>query len=299
LLAALIRNLRHITRHPFSRGRKIDAARRFVRWQVSSRLALGPTLVPFVDSLRLCVANGMTGATGNIYTGLAEFDDMALVLHVLRPGDLFVDIGANIGSYTILAAAAGAHAIAFEPVPTTYEALALNVRLNDLGGSVITNRAAVGATAGSIRFTANHDTVNHVATADEVEGTVEVPVVTLDEALARVSAEVPMLIKIDVEGYETEALAGATRTLASPGLRAVIMELNGNGARYGFDDDALHQTMLDYGFQPFSYDAMTRKLSSLPGRNRAEGNTIYLRDIQMVESRIATARRFGVQGKSI
>lgn len=299
MLAALIRNLRHITRHPFSKGREINAAQRFLRWQVSSRLALGPTLVPFVDSMRLCVANGMTGATGNIYTGLAEFDDMALVLHVLRPGDLFVDIGANIGSYTILAAAAGAHAIAFEPVPTTHASLALNIRLNDLGGSVVTNRAAVGAAAGSIRFTANHDTVNHVATADEMEGTVEVPVVTLDEALAEASVGAPMLIKIDVEGYETLALAGAARTLASPGLQVVIMELNGNGARYGFDDDVLHQTMLGYGFQPFSYDGLTRKLSSLPGRNGAEGNTIYVRDLQAVEARIAAADRFDVQGKLI
>lgn len=51
----------------------------------------------------------MTGATGNIYVGLHEFEDMAFLLHVLRRTDLFVDVGANIGSYTILAGgAAGA-----------------------------------------------------------------------------------------------------------------------------------------------------------------------------------------------
>ena len=45
----------------------------------------------------------MTGATGNIYCGLYEFLDMAFLLHFLRNGDLFGDIGSNIGSYTVLA----------------------------------------------------------------------------------------------------------------------------------------------------------------------------------------------------
>ena len=46
----------------------------------------------------------MTGATQNIYCGLQEFEEMAFLLHFLRKDDLPLDIGANIGSYTILAA---------------------------------------------------------------------------------------------------------------------------------------------------------------------------------------------------
>jgi hypothetical protein len=43
----------------------------------------------------------MTGATGNVYYGLHEFQDMAFVTHYLREGYLFADIGANIGSYSV------------------------------------------------------------------------------------------------------------------------------------------------------------------------------------------------------
>ena len=94
-----------------------------LRWQVGSRLLpLGSTL-PYVGDTRLFVTRGMTGATGNWYCGLHEVDEMGFVLHALRPGDLFVDVGANIGSYTVLAAGAvGADAIAVEPVPTTFTA---------------------------------------------------------------------------------------------------------------------------------------------------------------------------------
>ena len=55
------------------------------------------------------------GATGNLYVGLHEFEEMAFLLHFLRRGDLFADVDANVGSYTILAAVAvGTEAIAFE-----------------------------------------------------------------------------------------------------------------------------------------------------------------------------------------
>ena len=60
-------------------------------------------------------AAGMTGATGNVYCGLHEFEDMALVLHALRPRDLFVDVGANVGSYTVLGGQPARVALASNP----------------------------------------------------------------------------------------------------------------------------------------------------------------------------------------
>ena len=45
----------------------------------------------------------MHGVTGNVYCGLHDFAEMSFMLHLLRAGDLFADIGANVGSYTVLA----------------------------------------------------------------------------------------------------------------------------------------------------------------------------------------------------
>src|SRR5947207_3361417 len=105
----LYANLRYITRHPLNRKHPARAVGRFVRWQIGSRLIGGKAAVPFVGPTRLLISRGMHGATGNYYCGLHEFEDMALVLHALRPGDLFFDVGANVGSYTVLAGgAAGA-----------------------------------------------------------------------------------------------------------------------------------------------------------------------------------------------
>src|SRR5208337_4657605 len=79
--------------------RKVAAFYRYGWWQAASRLQ--ETIeYEWVSGSKLLVKNGMTGATGNIYCGLHEFADLAFLLHLLRPGDLFVDVGANIGSYT-------------------------------------------------------------------------------------------------------------------------------------------------------------------------------------------------------
>lgn len=98
----LLKSLRFVLHHPLNRGRPVTALSRWLRWQLGSRLLPGAVLLPFVDEVGLLVRPGMTGATGNVYCGLHEFEDMALVLHALRPDDLFVDIGANVGSYSMI-----------------------------------------------------------------------------------------------------------------------------------------------------------------------------------------------------
>lgn len=100
-----------IVRHPLSSKHPLRALIRYADWQMRSRLK-GEIVFEWVAGSRLIVRRGMTGATGNIYCGLHEYRDMAFLLHLLRADDLFVDIGANIGSYTILASAVcGARAI--------------------------------------------------------------------------------------------------------------------------------------------------------------------------------------------
>ena len=291
----LLYTLKFIADHPLSRGRPLRAFERFVRWQIGSRLAPGPILIDFVNDMKLVVRPGMTGATANIYVGLQEFDDMAFVLHYLRPGDHMADVGANVGSYSLLAAAAGAGATGFEPVPGTYDSLTLNLAVNRLGDRVVARQAAIGREAGVLSFTTGHDTMNHVATASDTDATQEVSVLALDDALP----QAPALMKIDVEGYETEVIAGGARTLSDPRLQVVVMELNGSGARYGYDERALHQAMLDFGFSPCAYDGLMRRLAPVSGVNGSHGNILYVRDVAKAAERVLSAPRFRVLDQAV
>ena len=284
---SLLSTLSFIWSHPLNRSARLAAIGRFVRWQVVSRLTPGLIALPFAGGTSLFARLGMTGATGNFYCGLHEYRDMAFVLHALRPGDLFVDIGANVGSYTVLASGVvGACTIAVEPIPATFRSLGLNVALNGLTGLVELQCLGLSDRAGVLRFTEHLDTVNHVVTKEESVDSVEVRVVRLDDVLKDRS---PTVIKIDVEGHEKAVLSGATKTLADPTLLAVVMETNGSGARYGVSDDELIQFLAHFGFEEFTYDPFARRLISAVQRDE---NTLFVRDIEIVAKRVRESARY-------
>jgi FkbM family methyltransferase len=293
----LLHTLSFILRHPLNRKQKVAALGKFVRWQLGSRLLPGSVAVPFVDSTRLLVKPGMTGATGNVYTGLHEFEDMAFVLHALVPGDLFADVGANVGSYTILAAgAAGADCASFEPSPTTFAHLLDNIRLNHLESKVTAKNIGLGASSGVLTFTSGLDTVNHVVAEHEVvANAIEVPVEPLDAVL---SGSPLTIMKIDVEGFETEILNGAAHTMAESSLLAVIMELNGSGLRYGYDEEKIHRRLLDWGFKPARYEPVERTIVTRDSRS-AVGNTLYVRNLEACRDRVRTAPIHHVHGSHL
>src|SRR5690606_29639488 len=129
---------------------------------------------------KLIIKKGMTGATGNLYCGLHEFKDMAFLLHFLREEDTFVDIEANVGSYTLLASAhVGAQSLSFEPLPKTFKFLNQNVELNELSKKVRTYNMALADKVGKLSFTSELDTMNHIATESD-KNVIEVEVSTLD-----------------------------------------------------------------------------------------------------------------------
>ena len=128
-----INTLNHLINHPLNKHARLSAVKRFLKWQIGSRILPGPAVIPWLNDSSFIASNGETGLTGNIYCGLHEFEDMAFIIHCLRKEDLFFDIGANVGSYTILAGAVcGAEVVSFEPVPSTFARLRHNIKINDL-----------------------------------------------------------------------------------------------------------------------------------------------------------------------
>lgn len=289
---SLTQTLRFILGHPLNVDSRTNALGRYVGWQIRSHVLPGPLITQFVNNSKLAIRRGRPASTGNLYTRLHEFAEMGFVLHVLRKGDLFVDVGANVGAYSILAASLqGTRCIAFEPASDTYRLLLENVQLNDYASRVTTHRIAIGNEDGETLLTATLDTVNHVAGAIDAGVAQEsVPLRRLDTILG---AERPAVIKIDVEGYETHVIEGATETLRDQTLMSVVLEMNGSGLRYGLDEQLLDEALLTQGFSPLSYDPLSRRLIPLPKVN-ASGNRIYVRDRDAVQKRLLSAEAFAL-----
>jgi FkbM family methyltransferase len=289
------RTFNFIHQHPLAKNHLLRAYYRFISWQL--RLRFSDKLIPvtFLSDTKVFAKRGLTGITGSIYTGLHEFEDMSFLLHLLRDTDTFFDVGANVGSYTILASGVcGCRTLSFEPVPATFEILKKNIDLNHLQQNIKAIPAGVGYERELLHFTANQDTTNHVIPGTEtMTDTISVLIVSLDEYYS----ESPLLIKIDVEGFETEVLRGATNLLQQNSLKAIIIELNGSGNRYNFDDDLIHLNLTKLGFQPYHYDPFNRKLIEL--KSYGSFNTIYLRDLPFIKERLNSAKPFTVFSQSI
>ncbi len=292
---SLLNTLRFIASHPLTRTHRFRAFFRLLSWQIGSRLRPGPVTFYWIKGARFLVRRGETGLTGNIYVGLHEFEEMAFLLHFLRPGEHFVDVGANVGSFTILAGAVcGARVIAFEPIASTFGRLILNVKINELERTVRCCQNAVGSKAGRLRFTSDQDTTNHVLSAEEAsEPSADVEVVTLDDSLA---GDHPVLLKIDVEGFETEVLRGAKGVLANPSLRAIILELNGSGNRYGYDEALIPAELKRLSFEPVQYRPLKRLLLASDSQISQAQNMLFVRDLDFVRERLRSAPPIEVLG---
>lgn len=235
----------------------------------------------------------MTGATGNIYVGLHEFVEMSFALHLLRAEDLFLDLGANVGVYTVLASGvAGARTVACEPVPATFERLDRNVRVNGIENLVTLRRTAVGTSEGVLTFTADQDARNRVAPSDYHGAVVNVPVTTVDLLLQGVAPAGGLMVwKADLEGYEAEMLHGATGTMQTRPPDAILIE--GNSA-------SVRSTLQFNRFVPVEYQPFTRVLADADP-TVARPNHFWVRgdSRRLVAERLASAASFEVQGNCI
>jgi FkbM family methyltransferase len=287
-ITKIVGALRDAANHPVNRHRKFKAVLEYGFVQVATRLVPGEICVEFPNHTHLLVSPHMKGAAHYIAPRLCEFEEMAFVMHFLRAGDLFADVGANIGAFTVMAAGvASARVVAFEASPDTYEMLARNIRLNDFHDRVKAVPAAAGRSEGTTQFSIGLGTENYVTTGTAATSSVSVRMTTLDGELA---GDPPDLLKVDVEGFETEVFAGAANTLRDPKLKAIIVERNNLGARYGFDEEPLHREIRQCGFIGCNYEPFKRRLFEVG--DGARENIIYVRNLPAANERLSTARPF-------
>jgi FkbM family methyltransferase len=275
-----------IWHHPLGSRHRLGSYRRYLYWQTRCRITAKPYVIPWVNGTQLLLEPGMSGATGNLYCGLHEWPDMAFVLHLLRPEDTFADIGANVGTYTVLAAGAvGCRSESFEPVPASYHQLQQQVALNGIEQRVNTHQAAVGASAGQLRFSTDRGPMNQVVGSDYTGQAEVVPVLAIDQLPCLGNA---CCWKLDVEGHEPAVLAGAARTLAEAPPAAILCEDR---------SPAVQHTLSAAGFQPCAYSPFIRQLT--PDTSAIGGNQLWVRNLAWVQERLRSAPAFTVLGERI
>ncbi|MEW1719605.1 FkbM family methyltransferase [Streptomyces sp. NPDC093109] len=204
----------------------------------------------------------------------------------LRPGDTFVDVGANIGYYSVLAAGlvgAEGRVVAIEASPAFHERLLQHVRLNDFGDNVRAVNGAVSDSRKTLTFvlasSANMGANSIVPYDGPAESSFEIEALPLPELLTAEEIASARVIKIDVEGAEGPVVRGLVPLLdrLRPDAEITVEVTPDRMALLGDSAEELLRTMRDHGFHvyrlandyaPESYPAAMRDTAVVPVRWR-------------------------------
>jgi len=214
-----------------------------------------------------------------------------LFKEMVKEGDTVVDIGANIGYFTLLSAklvGKKGRVFAFEPEPKNYNYLLKNIELNNIGNTVLATQKAVSDKTGKTKlYICEHDTGHHTINQPEgiksykpntgnKESFIEIDAVTLDDFLKDKNRLVD-IVKIDAEGAEMLVLLGMDKTIRQNHNIKLFVEFfpllikkMGNSP-----EDFIKKLLEDYGFSIFiigeDYDACNQKLLMVNSVNELMG----------------------------
>ena len=291
---------------------------RLSRWVATARQ--DPALVPRVVARKIRCGSGLgdgpprTRRIGSVlfecdpalgemaramYCGLYEIRVIDAMRRLLEPGGVFVDVGANIGYHSAVAAdvvGPSGTVYALEPVASHFDRLSRMARANPRH-RIVTERAAAGEQAGEATIAiagasnAGWNTLvpGHMP-PERTERTERVPVVTLDAFLERHGAHSVSLIKIDVEGFELPVLRGLCGFLAdAPEPPPILCEIAPRAyPLLGSSLEELEAEVCAAGYRAFDL--------RWPRRRVALADLVKIRDVLLMPApRRAPARRAAVR----
>jgi FkbM family methyltransferase len=203
----------------------------------------------------------------------SEKFELEFILRILGPGMTFLDVGANVGLFSIPAAKKVQHGrvLAFEPSAWTIELLAKNASLNHVNNLVIVH-SAVGDYTGEATLQVNisgKDGLNTIGKPvhedSEIAGTEKVPITRLDDFLRKRSISHVDAMKVDVEGAELLVFRGAKHLLAGPHAPLILYESSTLTKGLGYHPVETMWLLEQNGYLFFIIDSRDGRITALTG----------------------------------
>lgn len=276
-LLAHMKRAASIVRHPANKGQLARTLLRAARFRLGVARNRPVELSVLGGNKLRCYPDSNTARSVAYYGPAPDVVTMSFMQLYLRPGDAFLDAGANIGLYTLIAAAfvgAEGRIDAVEPVPATLARLEENLRLNGVGIAHI-HRFALGDEDGEARMTSSKDETNYL----DDQGGVSVPLRRLDTLFP---SQRFAFAKFDLEGAELAALRGAERLLRRGALPVFVFELNGASDRFGVDSREVLSWLEERGYFVGTFDPASRsvKRGVSPGLDPLAVHRAHVAEIQ-------------------
>lgn len=295
MLGRFRRRLEVFGNNPVARRRPIGTLLRFANAEIINTWLGYPFVVAHEFGVGLIVEKGHHATRSHYFFGVQDFIDEFFAIHFLREDELFVDIGANMGIFSIMVAAAtGARVIAVEPSPSSSRIFKRHIALNDLSDRITLIEACAGDANDSafIKNTVDMDNFIVLAGVDLQPGMAKIPMIRIDDVI---DGAIPCVMKMDVEGFEMQALKGATQLLNCQNLQAITVEISDLSHRFGVSPEETHKFIAGFGFTTATYDPLARILTPVEPPDRSHRmtlynyKTIYVRNLEDARRRLSSA----------
>jgi FkbM family methyltransferase len=266
--------IKYIWSHPNCKNQQIQSILKFFAWQVYKRLMHRYLDIQIIPGVKIRCYPDSYSAAAVLYCGLYDYHDMNFLLRYLRAEDSFLDIGANVGVYTLLAASKiqNGTIYSFEALPKNSKRLEDNLKLNQFQ-QVKSYALAVSNSTGSIALNLAEGDSMPFITTDATDDTIIVPTDTLDNLLQDKCLDNLTLAKIDIEGAEILAMKGATSLLKQQRPFVWILEILDSVNSFDYQQKDVADFLQDYNYGFYSYNADTNQLKSIT-LNEKQGNNV-------------------------
>lgn len=215
---------------------------------------------------------------------------MNFLLRYLRAEDSFLDIGANVGVYTLLAASKirSGYIYSFEALSKNYTRLQENLQINQFE-QVKTYELAVSNQTGSVALNLAEGDSKPFITSTITNNTIAVSTDTLDNLLQNQPIANLTLAKMDIEGAELLALKGAVSLLKKQCPQVWILEINDSVNNFGHQKQDLVNFLNSYGYNLYGYSADTNQVFPITLEQQQGNNVLAIADsaVDFVRDRLA------------
>ena len=252
-------------------------------WRVISRLSPDRVETFALPGTNARIEYPVATAVGAaLYSGEFEPAEIAFVRNSLKPGDVFLDIGANAGIFSVVAAnivGPKGHVHAFEPGQREFALLKKNIALNNLT-NVTAHQLAISRETGKAEFQVSRDgamsslqKTNHPGQV--IQESITIDTITLDDFRSQSNISRVDFIKIDVEGAEKLVFEGGRNLFASLHPVTILFEsADVNAGAFGYTTKDFLTELRERGFILYSLDH-NANLSPISKWNSSFGKEVY------------------------
>ena len=182
---------------------------------------------------------------------------------IIKEGDIIIDLGANIGYYTLIFAKLVGdlgHVYAFEPDPSNFELLSKNVKENKHSNVTVIQKAVSNKNSKIKLYVSKRNIASHrIFDSDEKRNSIEVDVITLDEYFKNFEKPIKF-IKIDVEGAEFQVLNGMKMILKNDNLKLLIEFIPEHLEKHGTNPSDVLKILENNNIKLYQINEKTKEL---------------------------------------